>query len=251
MIRCPWCGSQNYSIDIWCSACSHHLDWGPLPRRATPRLRPHRSARARLPLSFLAPVAAALAVAIALALPVAGWFNASHQVAAPEPMMALAPAAPMPGQEATPSPEVAPTADALPTDEPSAEPSPTAESTPTPDTTLSGQPSDGDGGDPGAVVARFYEALASHDFQGAAALWTPVMQEQYPPAEYIDQRFAATQQIGLQAERVVGDSGGVAVVYVDVVEVIDGQRRHWVGTWQLVDTASGWLLNHPNLRVTA
>src|SRR5205823_6281709 len=54
-----------------------------------------------------------------------------------------------------------------------------------------------------------------------------------------------------RAERVVGHRGGVAVVYVDVVEVIGGQMHHWVGTWQLVDTSSGWLLNRPNLRPTA
>ncbi len=172
MIRCPSCGSQNYAIDIWCSACSQHLDWAPHARNPT-GIRLHRSARAGRSLSFLAPVAAALGVAIALAMPVASWFNAAGQVAAPSV------------------------------------------------------------------------------FEAAAALWTPVMQAQYPPAEYIDQRFAATEQLDLRAERVVGDSGGVAVVYVDVVEVIGGQMHHWVGTWQLVDTSSGWLLNRPNLRPTA
>ena len=49
----------------------------------------------------------------------------------------------------------------------------------------------------------------------------------------------------------LGNGGGVALVYIDVIEVIDGQSQHWVGTWQLVDTASGWLLNHPNLRAAA
>jgi hypothetical protein len=103
-------------------------------------------------------------------------------------------------------------------------------------------------GDPAAAVARFYQAVSAHDFAAAAALWTQRMQAQYPPAEYIDHRFAATQQINLQAERMLGNGGGLATVYVDVVEIIDGQRRHWVGTWQLLDTASGWLLNRPNLR---
>jgi len=77
------------------------------------------------------------------------------------------------------------------------------------------------------------------------------MQALYPPAVYIDHRFAATQAINLQAERTLGDGGGLAIVYVDLVEVIDGQSRHWVGTWQLVDTASGWLLNRPDLRAAA
>jgi len=100
-------------------------------------------------------------------------------------------------------------------------------------------------------VARFYQAVAAHDFAGAAALWSAAMQEQYPPAEYIDRRFMATQQINLMAERVVATGGGVAVVYVDIVELSGGQTRRWVGTWQLVHSASGWLLNHPDLQVVA
>ena len=250
MIRCPSCGSQNYAIDIWCSACSQHLDWAPA-RNAT-GIRLHRLARAGRSLSFLAPVAAALGVAIALAMPVASWFNAAGQVAPPSVVMtALAPEAPTPTTEPTASPEAAPTAGATPSDEAGSvpEPAPTAESAATPGA-LPGQALD-QADDPAGVVVRFYQALAAHDFEAAAALWTPVMQAQYPPAEYIDQRFAATQEIGLRAERVVGDSGGVAVVYVDVVEVIGGEMHHWVGTWQLVDTSSGWLLNRPNLRPTA
>src|SRR5438067_937290 len=227
MIRCPSCGSQNYAIDIWCSACSQHLDWAPHARNPT-GIRLHRSARAGRSLSFLAPVAAALGVAIALAMPVASWFNAAGQVAAPSvAMTVLAPAAPTPTTEPTASPEVAPTAAALPTDEAGSvpEPAPTAESPATPGA-LPGQALDQDG-DPAGVVARFYQALAAHDFEAAAALWTPVMQAQYPPAEYIDQRFAATEQLDLRAERVVGDSGGVAVVYVDVVgrPLLPGLRR--------------------------
>jgi hypothetical protein len=103
-------------------------------------------------------------------------------------------------------------------------------------------------GDPGVAVAHFYQAVSTHDFGAAAALWTTRMQARYPPAEYIDHRFAATQQISLQAERLLRGEDGVAVVYVDVIERIDGQARRWIGTWQLVNTTSGWLLNQPNLR---
>ena len=105
-----------------------------------------------------------------------------------------------------------------------------------------------EGGDPTAAVARFYQAVAAHDFGAAAALWTARMQAHFPPAEYIDHRFAATDQIALRAEKLLGAGDGVAVVYVDVIESMDGQTRRWVGTWQLVDTTSGWLLNRPNLR---
>lgn len=74
------------------------------------------------------------------------------------------------------------------------------------------------------------------------------MQARYPPAVYIDHRFAATEQINLQAARILGNRDGEAIVFVRVVEVLDGQTRYWVGTWQLVSTDSGWLLDQPNLR---
>ena len=103
-------------------------------------------------------------------------------------------------------------------------------------------------GDPAAAVARFYRDVSSHDFAAAAALWSARMQARYPPAVYIDHRFAATERINLQAARIVENRTGQAIVYVRIVEVLDGQTRHWVGTWQLVNTQSGWLLDRPNLR---
>src|SRR2546430_441738 len=183
MIRCPSCGSQNYAIDIWCSACSQHLDWAPHARNPT-GIRLHRSARAGRSLSFLSPVAAALGVAIALAMPVASWFNAAGQVAAPSVVMTLlAPAAPTLTTEPTASPEVAPTAAALPTDEAGSvpEPAPTAESAATPGA-LPGQALDQDG-DPAGGGARFYQALAAPDFGAAAALWNPGMPAADPPGQ--------------------------------------------------------------------
>src|SRR5438094_322358 len=144
-------------------------------------------------------------------------------------------------------------ADATPSDEasPLTKPTPTDQATPAPVPALPRLLPAPVPGDPTAAVARFYQAVAAHDFAGAAALWSAAMQEQYPPAEYIDRRFMATQQINLMAERVVATGGGVAVVYVDIVELGGGQTRHWVGTWQLVNSASGWLLNHPDLQVVA
>lgn len=238
MIRCHWCGAQNYAIDSWCTSCSRHLEWAPRP--ATPAAAPEqRRPPRRRALKLLAPAAAGLGVAIALALPVAGWFNAAGRAAPPAlPNAAMRPVAP-PGPAASTAP---------------AEPVPTADATPTPDATATPSDLTQPGqtlvptGDPAASVARFYQAVSGHDFVAAAALWTPRMQAQYPPAEYIDHRFAATQTINLRAERMVGDSGGHAIVYVDVLEVTDGQTRHWVGTWQVVDTASGWLLNRPYLQ---
>lgn len=227
MIRCPWCGAHNYAIDSWCSRCSRHLDFEP----PAPKARPQTAGRRGW--SLLAPVAVALGVAMSLAVLVGSWLNSAGQ--APPPT-AFAPAAPT--ALATPADSSAP-----------AEPAPTDRPSPVDEQVETGQAMVPTGGDPAAAVARFYQAVSAHDFQAAATLWTSRMQAQYPPAEFIDQRFSGTQQINLDAERMLGDGGGIAIVYVDVVEVIDGQTRHWLGTWQLVDTSSGWLLNRPNLRV--
>jgi hypothetical protein len=104
---------------------------------------------------------------------------------------------------------------------------------------------------PQLAVARFYEAVAAHDFVAAAALWTPALRANYPPATYIDDRFAATQQINLRTDRVVAAGGGAAAVYVDLVEQTAAGVQHWVGTWQLVQTPAGWLLDVPNLQEAA
>jgi hypothetical protein len=82
----------------------------------------------------------------------------------------------------------------------------------------------------------------------AASLWSAAMQAQYPPTLFIDERFSATQEVDLTAERVLADSGGTAIVSVQVVEVTGGEIRHWTGTWELIDTSSGWLLNSSNLQ---
>ena len=239
MIRCAWCGRQNYAIDSWCSRCHQHLDFGPGPGAPRPRRRGW---------SLLGPAAAALGVAIAMALPVASWFNGTLATTAPGlPNTALV----APARVSAAATVVA--ADATPSDEasPPVQPTPTDEAIPAPVPALPRPVPAPVPGDPTAAVARFYQAVTAHDFAGAAALWSPAMQAQYPPAEYIDRRFVATQQINLMAERVVATGGGVAVVYVDMVELSGGQTRHWVGTWQLINSASGWLLNHPDLQVVA
>lgn len=210
---------------------------------ASPSVEPASTPSKRRPtagLIFVLPAAAACLVAMVLALPVAGWFSGTVRPALPK--AALAPmATPSLYPEATPAPQ------AVGTPEP--EPTPEAlipSSTPRP--ALPSQRPILAAGDPAGAVARFYQALSTHQFGTATNLWTARMQAQYPPAQYINHRFSATQQIGLRAGQVVGRSGNVAVVYVDVVERIGGQTRRWVGTWQLVATSSGWLLNQPNLR---
>jgi hypothetical protein len=254
MIRCPWCGQSNYAIDSWCSKCSRHLDFTPPARESDPK---PSGRRARM---WLVPAAAALGVAIALSLPVASWLNAAGKTSAQRlPQTALAPMAP----DTSPTPTASPTPQPTPSDQPapatsndqpapaipSEQPAPPQPSNPpalAENTEEAGQVMSA--GDPASAVARFYQAITAHDFIAAASLWTPRMQLTYPPAEYINRRFAATQQVYLQAERTLANADGRATVYVDLVEVINGQTRRWVGTWQLVATGSGWLLNRPILR---
>jgi hypothetical protein len=271
MIRCPWCGAQNYAIDNWCSTCSRYLEWGPRAAVAaaippiTPEApepppvaaaTPPSSRRRRYPgLVLLALFVTALGVAMVLALPVASWFSAARMPRPSLPNTAMRSAAPTPAAQSLSAPTPSPTSEATPTPEAMPTPDATANAAPTPDenSTESSGPVAQPAlvptvADPGAAVAHFYQAISSHDFGAAAALWTTRMQARYPPVQYIDHRFAATQQISLVAERVLRAEDGVAIVYVDLIERIDGQTRVWVGTWQLVNTTSGWLLNQPNLR---
>jgi len=247
MIRCAWCGAENYAIDMWCARCQHHLDWQPLNggRR--------RGGRA---VALFAPVAAAVGVAIALAMPAASWFNGSLLSGTALPKTGAVPPAPSYQAQApgpAPLPVPAPTPDATPSD--TAAPAASGPPTPTTESQLQpspipvfAQPQIRAGGDPLAAINQFYAEISAHQFADAASLWSARMQAQYPPAVYIDQRFSATQSIGLTGGQVITQGDGVAVVYVNVAEVSGGQHREWTGTWQLVDPGSGWLLNSPNLR---
>jgi len=251
VIRCPWCGAKNYAIDMWCTKCQHHLEWGP-----------SRSRRRRGASRILPPVAAAAGIALALSSPVAAWHAGSLQLslhALPNTGAAVGSAstsqarqsqalAPTPAATAAPTP-AAPTAE--PTATPDLLPTPAA-GTPhilAPPPVYSGPapPEVQPVGDPTAAVQAFYQAVSSHQFATAATYWSPAMKAAYPPAIYIDHRFAATQQINLTGSRVLSDQAGTAVIYVDVLEIVSGHPREWVGTWQLVQGQSRWLLNSPNL----
>jgi hypothetical protein len=262
MIRCAWCGTENYAIDSWCASCSRHLDWPP-PSRAVVVIPPvaaasveppRRSGRRRLLL--LAPAVVAVAVAAVLAPLVGSWLSAAAGGRLALPNTASRPAAPAAATAtgAMPSPEATPeaTPQATPELAPEATPAaPNVEATPTATPPAAPPPAEALNpayGDPAASVALFYQAVSSHHFSEAAALWTPRMQAQFPPATFIAHRFAATQRISLQGERTLGHGDGLAIVYVRIVEIIGGQTRYWVGTWQVINTGSGWLLNEPNLR---
>ncbi|MDQ6711267.1 MAG: hypothetical protein M3Z11_12030 [Candidatus Dormibacteraeota bacterium] len=198
---------------------------------------------------WLLPAAAAAVLAVLLALPVAGWFKAagreavSPQLPLTAGLSATASATPTP----TPAPTEAPTPSAAPTPaQPAAQPptiQPPADAQPVP---VPAFPTTA--GDPSSAIGSFYQAVAAHQFDAAAATWSGRMQANYPPAEFINRRFAYTQQMNLRAARTIANNGQVAMVSIDLIEVYAGSQRHWAGTWEMVRSSSGWLLNQPNLR---
>jgi hypothetical protein len=102
-------------------------------------------------------------------------------------------------------------------------------------------------GGPAAVTARFYDLVEQHRFEEAEALWTAAMRRRYPPDGYIDGRFAPTTRIDLHRNEVVAQDGGTAVVAVDLTEYrTNGEVRRWRGSWDVVLTDAGWLLNDPD-----
>jgi hypothetical protein len=248
MIRCAWCGAKNYAIDMWCSHCKQHLDWQPVRHRRIGR----RAVGAFGALAAMAAVAMAVMPAAAkfdgtllISAPTLSGTAATHQSArrsesSPPGAAILQPtrkpdrkidAAPAPTPWQTPAPNPA----AL-----------VAASLPPPAAPLALRPLTPDG-NPMAAVDGFYQAVSAHQFGRATSLWSPAMQAAYAPSIYIDQRFADTQQIALTGQRIVSQEAGTAVVYVSLHEVAAGQSRDWVGTWQLIQTPSGWLLNSPDL----
>ena len=76
------------------------------------------------------------------------------------------------------------------------------------------------------------------------------MRQQYPPGEYLYGRFAQAQGITLDHVAVLSQSGDRATVAIDLVERTGSQRqvRRWLGTWEVVRTPGGWLLDRRNLQ---
>jgi hypothetical protein len=103
--------------------------------------------------------------------------------------------------------------------------------------------------DPAETVRTFYALVVEHRFDEAARLWSPRMREQYPPKQYIDGRFAPTTAIEIRRLTITSESVArrSATVAVDLVEHRDdGSVRHWVGSWDLVLTNAGWLMDQPH-----
>lgn len=222
----------------------------PVPTPVEPPA-PARSRRKALVWIF--PLAAAAVLAVLLAMPVLGWFKAAGQRDTSQlPLTGFNSSSPSSSPAATASPIAEPTPSA--SDQPSAQPAAQpfmAQPSPVVQQPAPAPAIQSGAGDPRGSIARFYQAVAAHQFDAAAATWSARMQSAYPPPQYINQRFAYTQQMDLRQAQVVAENGQTATVYIDLIEIYAGSSRHWVGTWQLVETSSGWLLNQPNLRAAS
>ena len=89
-----------------------------------------------------------------------------------------------------------------------------------------------------------------HDYDAAAALWSPRMRREYPPSRYIDGRFDATTGIDINRLRIdqMSLARREAVVFIDITEYRrSGAPRHWFGTWDLVLISGAWRMDDPHL----
>ncbi|MDP9280758.1 MAG: serine/threonine protein kinase [Chloroflexota bacterium] len=171
------------------------------------------------------------------------------------PQASVAPTFPaptsLPPVETTPEPTPQPTTE--PTPEPSLAPAPARTTAPAPPPATAPGPENpapvAPAQSPAATVVRsFYELINQKRYDEAAALWSPRMQANYPPATNIHGRFDRTREIVIRSIAPVPPTAGGATVAIDILEVLDtGVTRRWVGQWQLVWNGSRWLMDAPNL----
>jgi hypothetical protein len=99
-----------------------------------------------------------------------------------------------------------------------------------------------------AVVA-FYDAVERHDWETATNLWSPSMQQRYPPDEWLVDRFRRTTRIDITRLQTVAlnRDAGTARVQVSLVEyrTVEPSPRTFVGAWDLVRIDGRWLLDQP------
>ncbi len=101
--------------------------------------------------------------------------------------------------------------------------------------------------DPAATVVSFYRLVTARQYADAARLWSARMQANYPPATNIDGRFADTRSISADSAVVTSQGLNTATVSVYLTEVTSSGTRHWSGTWTMVRSGSGWLMDSPQL----
>jgi hypothetical protein len=212
----------------------------PIAPPATTRVRVVRSRR-----RSAAPVLAALALLVAFVAGTLAFAGARPTSVAPVAVATATPSATAAVLASTSSPAAttAPTVTPEPTAEPTPEPTaaPTVAPTRAPVATVSG--------DPAGTIVTFYQLVSGHDYASASGLWSDRMRASYPPQTNIWGRFDRTSSIVARSASLTSAQPGSAAVAVDLIETLsDGSVRHWVGTWYLVRSGSGWLLDQPGLR---
>lgn len=161
----------------------------------------------------------------------------------PPPGAAGQPPAPLPTPRPTPRP-VEPPPPATEPPPPPTEPPPPATEPPPPATEPPPSPTTSG---PKRAVRDFYAAVEDHLWQKAIALWSPSMQERYPPQEWLIDRFTPTTRIDITYIETVERGDGRARVEVALVEyrLIEPSPRTFVGAWDLVKIDGVWLLDVP------
>jgi hypothetical protein len=208
-------------------------------RMAVPSARVVRSRR-RSP----APLLAALALLAAFVGGTLVFAGGRPPAAAPAPIATATPQAAVLASTSSPVVTEAPTSTPEPTAEPTPEPTaaPTLAPTPAPAAVAVT-------GDPAGTIVSFYQLVSGRDYASASGLWSDRMRAAYPPQTNIWGRFDATSSIIARSAWVTSATSGSAAVAVDLVETLrNGSARRWVGTWYLVRSGSGWLLDQPGLR---
>ena len=141
---------------------------------------------------------------------------------------------------ATPEP---PTSTPLPTATPSPEPPPPT--TPPQTGQQIGAPLDSESA--AGRVIQWYDLVVARRFDEAYALWSDRMKANFPRQGNLDGRWANTVSVAVNDVRPLSQSGERMTVAIDFVETLtDGTSRRFVGSWQLVASNDGWLLDSPS-----
>lgn len=100
---------------------------------------------------------------------------------------------------------------------------------------------------PDQTVATWYSYVVNGDFDAAYALWSDRMKANFPREGNLDNRWRDTAQVSINQIYVTQQSGSSANVFIDFVETKEnGSSRRFVGSWDLVRSGDGWLLDNPN-----
>jgi hypothetical protein len=100
---------------------------------------------------------------------------------------------------------------------------------------------------PDGAVLSFYGLVSRHQYDAAAALWSSTMKANYPPSTNIYGRFDQTRQVKVQITSVSQGTGTATVGVALSEQKADGSVNGYVGSWHLVQGASGWLLDSVDL----